>query len=198
MAPDTFSELGLSIEERLSEAAIVEGARVIAARFLADGGDSARNLARTLYRMYVQAGYPSELADWSGFDDYYSCIEEGLMRGSVDDLDTQVTAAAKALRDGTAGPAPLFPATATQPTARRRRTRTWRFFASAAIAGLAVLCFLSSANPIARTGANNRLERRCREPTGTWEYDRDAVTPLLWSCIVTLADGTIEVRRPFD
>jgi hypothetical protein len=60
LAPTVFQELGISVHDRLSPEAIVEGARLRAARFLV-GREPARNLARELWGMYVSAGYPD---DW--------------------------------------------------------------------------------------------------------------------------------------
>jgi hypothetical protein len=76
VAPLVFEELKITIHERFSAQAVVEGARQRAIRFL-NGEGSARTLAGDLWRMYVNAGYPDELRDWSGLDDYYDMLEGG-------------------------------------------------------------------------------------------------------------------------
>jgi hypothetical protein len=104
LAPTVFEELGLVIATRLSAAAIVDGARQRALRFLR-GDDVARELARDLWRMYVAADYPEELADFSGLDDWYDMIETGVVDGRVKDVDRATADAARALvgRDPTRG-----------------------------------------------------------------------------------------------
>lgn len=78
---------------------LVEGGRQLATRFLAQGG-SPRTLAKDLYRLYVAAGYPEELAEWSGFDDWSDMVEGGVILGRIDDADAAVVDAARALVDG--------------------------------------------------------------------------------------------------
>jgi len=96
LAPTVFHELGISVHDRLSAEAIVEGARQRAARFLA-GREPPRNLASDLWGMYVSAGYPEELAVWSGLDDWYKMLEDGVMAGRVEDVDAAVISAAHTL-----------------------------------------------------------------------------------------------------
>lgn len=99
LAPLVFEELGISVHERLSPQAIVDGGRQLARRFLVDG-DSPRALAKDLYGMYVAAGYPDELAEWSGFDDWYDMLEGGVIAGRIEDADAAVVDTARALADG--------------------------------------------------------------------------------------------------
>lgn len=96
LAAQVFEELGLPIAARLSSKAIIEGARQRARRFL-DGEDSAGALARDLSRMYVAAGYPNDLVDFAGLDEWYALIEYGIIDGRVEDIDTATRAAAQQL-----------------------------------------------------------------------------------------------------
>jgi hypothetical protein len=100
LAPAVFQELGIPIHGRLTTAAIVEAARQRAALFLAHDGRPPRDLARQIYGMCVSAGYPDELAEWAGFDDWYGMLEDGVMTGRVADVDAAVTDAARALAEG--------------------------------------------------------------------------------------------------
>jgi len=86
LAPDVFEELGLEIPERMSEAAYIAGAVLVGRRFL-DGQGTARDVARRLYAMFVSAGYPSELADFSGLDDMYDMLDTRVIAGSTEDVD---------------------------------------------------------------------------------------------------------------
>ena len=99
LAEATFNELGLDIESRLSSAALIEGARQLARRFIA-GEMEARELARLLYGLYVGADYPAELNTWSGFDDHYDLVRDGVISGSAEEIDVQVAAAARDLAEG--------------------------------------------------------------------------------------------------
>jgi hypothetical protein len=98
LAPIAFEELGLAIQERRSPEAVVAGARQLARQFL-NGGLRPRDLARDLYAMYVAAGYPEELANWSGIDDYYDMLENGVMAGRIEDADDAVTEEARVLAE---------------------------------------------------------------------------------------------------
>jgi hypothetical protein len=82
------------VDERHSEAAYLAAARLEAHRFLKKGG-SGRYLAGRMCLLYVNAGYPSELNDWAGFDDYYDMLRDGVIGGNVLDLDADVRAAAR-------------------------------------------------------------------------------------------------------
>jgi hypothetical protein len=107
LAPTVFEELGITVHERLSPEAIVQGARQLAGRFLAENG-SPRALARDLWRMSVAAGYTDELAEWSGYDDWYDVLEGGVIAGRVEDADAAVVEAARVLAEGgTPEPVPL-------------------------------------------------------------------------------------------
>jgi hypothetical protein len=86
LAPDVFEELGLEIPERMSDAAYIAGAVLVGRRFL-DGQGTAREVAKRLYAMFVSAGYPRELADFSGLDDMYDMLDTGVIAGSVEDVD---------------------------------------------------------------------------------------------------------------
>lgn len=98
LAHSVFEELGLAIATRLSSSAIVERARQRARRFL-QGDDTARELARDLWRMHVAAGYPDELADFAGLDDWYDMIEHGVIDGRLEDADIATLDAARALTE---------------------------------------------------------------------------------------------------
>lgn len=86
LAPAVFEELGLQIPERLSEAAYIAGAVLVAQRFL-DGQGSAREVAERLYAMYLSADYPDELADFSRLADMYDMLDTGVISGSIADAD---------------------------------------------------------------------------------------------------------------
>jgi hypothetical protein len=73
LAPAVFEELGLEIPERMSDAAYIAGAVLVGRRFL-DGQGTARDVAKRLYAMFVSAGYPNELAEFSGLDDMYDIL----------------------------------------------------------------------------------------------------------------------------
>ena len=88
----------MHVHTRLSEPAIVAGARLRARRFLVEGS-SPRLLAKELWLMYVNAGYPEQLAEWSGLDHYYDMLEGGVIYGRVIDIDIEVTTAARALAE---------------------------------------------------------------------------------------------------
>lgn len=96
LAPLVFEELGIRVHDRLSPDAIVEAARQLAARWLEQGGSS-RALAKDLWGRYVAAGYPNELAAWSGLDDWYDMLEGGVIEGRIEDADAAVAEAARAL-----------------------------------------------------------------------------------------------------
>lgn len=99
LAERTFNELGLDIESRMSSTALIEGARQLARRFLA-GEMEARELTRVLYGLYVRADYPDALNAWTGLDDYYDLVRDGVISGSVEEIDVQVAAAARDLAEG--------------------------------------------------------------------------------------------------
>jgi hypothetical protein len=131
-APRMFDELGLVVHERRSEAAYLAAARLEARRFLEKGG-SGRDLAGRMYLLYVNAGYPSELNDWAGFDDYYDMLRDGVIGGNVLDLDADVRAAARKFVDsdepverGLTGPAEVKSPTARESWWRHRRLRDHR------------------------------------------------------------------------
>ena len=102
LAPAVFEELSLQIEQRLSPAAIVEAARLIALDLLA-GHWTPREATAALYRMPIASGHPDELADFSGFDDYYDMLRDGIVTGSVATLDEDVMRAARSLAAGEPG-----------------------------------------------------------------------------------------------
>jgi hypothetical protein len=98
-APDAFEELGLDIPEKLSEEAYLELARLKAREFLQQDG-SARQLAVELYRLYVNSDYRPELGDFSGLDDWYGLLDEGLVQGDPADVDSAVRESAQRLVQG--------------------------------------------------------------------------------------------------
>jgi len=126
LGPAVFDELGVQIHERRSTPAAIEGARLRALRFLEHGG-SPRDLARDLWRIYEHSGYPEELSAWSGFDDWYSMLESGIVNGNVEDVDRDVSTAARALVGRTTvQPPPLAEIFVAESTARPSpRTRRW-------------------------------------------------------------------------
>jgi hypothetical protein len=95
LAPLVFEELGVTVPERLSSEAFVEGARQSAGRWLDEGG-SARALANEMWRSYAAAGYPDELAVWSGLGDWYDMLADGVISGREEDADAAVFEAARA------------------------------------------------------------------------------------------------------
>lgn len=99
LATDVFTELGITIEERLSRAAIVRGAQLIAREFLAAPDPNPRDLVRRLFRMSIDADYPAELNFWLSADDSYALFDEGIFRESEERLEREVAAAARALVD---------------------------------------------------------------------------------------------------
>lgn len=101
LAPTVFQELGVDVADRLSPAAIIEGARLDARRLL-DGEMSPRALAQALSNRYVMADYPAELQTWMALDDCYDMIDSGVIAGSVADVDADVRLAAQVLADGRA------------------------------------------------------------------------------------------------
>ena len=125
LAPVVFEELGLRVHDRMSTEAFVDGARHLARRFVARGG-SARELARAIYRMYAAADYPHELIVWSGLDDWYDMIENGVMT-NWPEADAITIEAARDLADGPVlGPAlPALPAVGRR-SARWSIARTFR------------------------------------------------------------------------
>ncbi len=96
LAPQAFRELGLEISEQLSPEAHIEAARQQARRFLA-GQMSARELTGYLAGFYRAAGYPTDLQTWIGLDDYYDMLRDGVIGGSVSEIDRAVNAAAQDL-----------------------------------------------------------------------------------------------------
>ena len=98
-AQRVFDELGLTIHERGSSQAIIVAARVLGAEFLSSGFDAPR-FAGELYRMSVQAGDPDELAGFTGFDDYFRLIAEGVVSGSHFELTGEFVVAVRTLVDG--------------------------------------------------------------------------------------------------
>jgi hypothetical protein len=96
LAPTVFEELGLHVQPRLSAGAIVEAARLVASDLVRCHG-TPRSSTSVLCRMYVAADYPAELADFSGFDDWYDMLDRGIVSGSVAEVDAAVVAAAKRL-----------------------------------------------------------------------------------------------------
>jgi hypothetical protein len=105
--PKAAAELGLTIPERLSTDAYIRASRLHASRFLADRADP-RSFAQTGYRLYVAAGYPAELAVFSGLDDWYDMLTTGVIAGDVRDADEATASAAEELAAGQlAGAVPL-------------------------------------------------------------------------------------------
>jgi hypothetical protein len=98
-APRVFDELGLTVHERGSPLAIIVAARVLGAEFLRFGFDAPR-FAGELYRLSVQAGDPDELAGFTGFDDYFRLIAEGVVSGSHFELTRDFVVAVRTLVDG--------------------------------------------------------------------------------------------------
>jgi hypothetical protein len=96
LGPQVFEELGLRIEPRLSPAAIVEAARLVAADLVA-GHLTPRAATATLYRMYVESDYEDVLADFSGFDDWYDMLRDGIVAGSKAEVDEAVMRSARSL-----------------------------------------------------------------------------------------------------
>jgi hypothetical protein len=123
LAPQAFRELGLEISERLSPEAYIEAARQQARRFLA-GQLSARELTGHLAGFYMAVGYPTDLQTWIGLDDYYDMLRDGVIRGSVLEIDLAVNAAAQDLvhhrKSEPVSIGSLFVAAAPSPTQRLR------------------------------------------------------------------------------
>jgi hypothetical protein len=121
LGPLVFKELNLRIEPRLSEAAIIAAARLVAADLLAGDG-TPREATATLCRMYVASGYVKELADFSGFDDWYDMLRDGIVSGSIAEVDESVMRSAAALAHGLSATAATEAETVTP---RARRGRGW-------------------------------------------------------------------------
>lgn len=100
LAPDLFDELGLDVAPRLSLEAVLIWARWSAQEFLDGGGRSPRLLARNLYVAWYNNGYPSELDGWSGLNEDYVMLDDGITRGSYGDVDEAVRAEALRLASG--------------------------------------------------------------------------------------------------
>jgi hypothetical protein len=81
----------------------MKGARQSARRFLATPA-TPRVLARSLSRMYVVADYPEELAVWSGLDDWYDMVEQGVLSGELKEGDAATVDAARLLVEHRAVP----------------------------------------------------------------------------------------------
>lgn len=97
--PDTFDELGLDVPEKHSTEAYLELAKLKARRFLAGEG-SARGVSIELWQLYQQADYCSELADFSGLDDWYVMLDDGIIEGDTSAVDAAVRESAQRLVDG--------------------------------------------------------------------------------------------------
>jgi hypothetical protein len=98
-----FDELGLTIQPRLSEAAIIDAARLVAADLLAGSG-SPRDTTAILAGTYIAAGYPQELADFNGLADWYGLVDQGIVRGPTEQVDAAVMESAQALAHGESRP----------------------------------------------------------------------------------------------
>lgn len=96
VATQVFEELDLQVFERLSTEAIIEGARLRSTEFLANPSDH-RGFTRDLYSAYRFAGYPTELADFSGLDDWYDMVDTGVVTGDAVEVDAAVVEAAHRL-----------------------------------------------------------------------------------------------------
>lgn len=98
-APQAAAELDLAIPERLSAEAYVRVARLYASRFLSDPAEP-RAFASLGYRMYVAAGYPTELGAFSGLDDWYDMLATGVIAGDSGAVDAATLQAAEELAAG--------------------------------------------------------------------------------------------------
>lgn len=96
LAPDVFSELGLDVAERFSADAIIAGAHLVAADVVS-GKQTPRAAVRTIYSMYRSAGYPGELAELSGLDDWYDMVDQRVVKGRIEDVDRAVVELAQRL-----------------------------------------------------------------------------------------------------
>jgi hypothetical protein len=89
-AAKTFQELGLAVADRFSAEAVIAFARMRAWEFLQARGsvyeESPRSLAAEFYGYYVRSDYAAELATWSGIDDEFVMLGEGVFWGSPDDI----------------------------------------------------------------------------------------------------------------
>ena len=47
--------------------------------------------------MYIASDYADELADFSGFDDWYDMLRDGIVAGSVAEIDEAVMQSARSL-----------------------------------------------------------------------------------------------------
>ena len=97
--PDTFDELGLAVPEKHSPEAYLELAKLKARRFLAGEG-SARSVSIELWQLYQQSDYCAELADFSGLDDWYVMLDDGVIEGETSAVDAAVRESAQRLLDG--------------------------------------------------------------------------------------------------
>jgi hypothetical protein len=99
LAPQVFEELELRVEQRLSPAAIVAAARVIAADLLA-GRWTPSEATAALYRMYVASDHANELEDFNRLDDDYHLLRNGVLAASPADIDEDVLRSARTLAAG--------------------------------------------------------------------------------------------------
>jgi hypothetical protein len=96
LATQVFAELDLPVFERLSTEAVIEEARLRAAEFLVNPSDH-RGFTNDLYSAFRFAGYPAELADFSGLDDWYDMVDTGVVMGDAAEVDAAVVEAAHRL-----------------------------------------------------------------------------------------------------
>lgn len=101
-APSVFEELGLSIQEKHSSDALIALAKLKAQRFL-EGVGSARTLSADLWMLYVNSGYQTEIVEFSGIDDWYLMLDDGVIQGHESSVDDAVREAARYLVAGEPG-----------------------------------------------------------------------------------------------
>ncbi len=99
IAANVFDELGLFVPEKHSEDAYVALARLKAQRYLINGG-SARTLASELWNLYLSSNYREELADFSGLDDWFAMLDEGIVESDLATVEDAVAESARRLIDG--------------------------------------------------------------------------------------------------
>ncbi len=87
------------IPEKHSEEAYLALAKLKARRFLQTGG-TAPQLAADLWKLYQDSNYREELTEFSGLDDWYVMLDDGVIEGDTASVDEAVRDAAQRLIAG--------------------------------------------------------------------------------------------------
>lgn len=93
-----FDEIGLDVAARLSDAAMVQAARLVARDLLA-GRRSPREATEAIYAMYLAAHHPAGLAEFSRFGDWYDLLDDSVVGARAEHIDADVIRSARELAD---------------------------------------------------------------------------------------------------